>query len=191
MQALAAGPVPAPRRQVVVGTTLGAVAMSMLAGGMFAVWMRQRNENVEATGHWLPDGVVIPEVPANVMLIAFIGVCSFAQWAVWSAKRDDRPHTAMALGVTVLTAVMVINAQAFIYAQMGVGIGDGTYGAMFYGITGMFMALMIIGVIFSAVTAFRYIGGRSDAEIVAAHAIYWYTMSAIFAGIWFFVYITK
>jgi len=54
------------------------------------------------------------------------------------------------------------------------------------------MLLMIIGVVFSAVAAFRYIGGRSgDQEILVSHAIYWYAMSAIFAAIWFLVYVTK
>lgn len=191
MQALAAGPAPAPRRQVIVGASLACAAMLMLAGGMMAVWSRQRRNQVELVGHWLPEGVVIPEVQANIMLIGFFGICTFAQWAVWAAKRNDRGHAAFALGVTVLTVVMVINAQASIYDRMGLGIGDGTYEAMFYGITGMFLALMAIGIVFSAVTAFRFIGGRSDMDIVAAHAIYWYTMAVIYAALWFVVYITK
>ena len=70
--------------------------------------------------------------------------------------------------------------------------GDGTYAAMFYAITGMFMVLMIAGLLFTVVAAFRYIGGRSgDQEILVSHAIYWYAMSAIYAAIWFLVYVTK
>lgn len=191
MQALEAGPAPAPRRQLIVGSALASVAMAMLVGGMLAVWSLQRRRTVEIGETWLPDGVTIPEVAVNVALLAFIGICTFAQWAVYAAKRDDRGHTAFALGATVLTAVMVINAQAFVYADMGLGIGDGTYAAMFYAVTGVFVALMIIGIIFSTVAAFRFIGGRSDHEIVAAHAIYWYAISAIFAAIWFVVYVTK
>ncbi len=112
----------------------------MLTGSMLAVWALQRREAIDATGTWLPDGVTIPEVPTNVMLIAFIGICVFGQWAVWSAKRNDRPHTVLALGCTALVALLVINAQAFVYDRMGLGVGDGTYAAMFYAITGMFMA---------------------------------------------------
>jgi heme/copper-type cytochrome/quinol oxidase subunit 3 len=86
----------------------------------------------------------------------------------------------------------VINAQAFVYVRMGLGIGDGTYAVMFYAITGMFMLLMIVGVVFTTVAAFRYIGGRSgDQEILVSHAIYWYAMAAIYAAIWFLVYVTK
>jgi cytochrome c oxidase subunit 3 len=192
MQALPAAPAPAPQRQMLVGTALAVVAMLMLTGSMLAVWALQRREAIDFSGRWLPESVTIPEVPTNVMLIAFIGICVFGQWAVWSAKRNDRPHTVLALGCTGLVALMVINAQAFVYVRMGLPIADGTYAVMFYAITGMFMLLMIIGVVFTVVAAFRYIGGRSgDQEILVSHAIYWYAMSAVYSAIWFLVYVTK
>lgn len=191
MHALPAAPPPAPRRQVLVGASLAVAAMFALTGSMLAVWALQRSEALDSPGTWLPDGVVIPEVPSNVMLIAFIGICVFGQWAVWSARRNDRPHAVFALGCSALVALLVINAQAFIYHEMGLGIADGTYAVMFYAITGMFVTLMIVGLVFTAVAAFRYIGGRGDQEILVAHAIYWYAMAAIFASIWFLVYVTK
>ncbi|HSP29046.1 MAG TPA: cytochrome c oxidase subunit 3, partial [Ilumatobacteraceae bacterium] len=183
MHALPAAPAPAPQRQMLVGASLAVVAMVMLTGSMLAVWALQRREAIDTTGTWLPDGVTVPEVPTNVMLIAFVGICVFGQWAVWSAKRNDRPHAVLALGCTALVALLVINAQAFVYYRMGIGVADGTYAAMFYALTGMFMVLMIAGVVFTTVAAFRYIGGRSgDQEILVSHAIYWYAMSAIFAA---------
>lgn len=192
MHALPAAPPPAPRRQVLVGTSLAVVAMVMLAGSMLAVWALQRREAIDATGAWLPDGVTIPEVPTNVMLLAFVGMCVFGQWAVWSAKRDDRPHTALALGCTLVVGLLIVNAQAYVYHRMELGVGDGTYAAMFYAITGMFMVLMIAGLLFTVVAAFRYIGGRTgDQEILVSHALYWYAVSAVFAAIWFLVYVTK
>jgi cytochrome c oxidase subunit 3 len=54
------------------------------------------------------------------------------------------------------------------------------------------MLLMIAGLLFTTVTAFRFIGGRTaDRELLVAHALFWYAMSAIYAGIWFLVYVTK
>lgn len=191
MQALTPAPAPAPERQVIIGSAVASMAMIMLTGGMLAVWSEQRTTFVEQDGTWLPSGVVIPEVAANVALIAFIGICTFAQWAVWAVRRNDRGHTAFALAATALTSIMVINAQAYIYSDMGLGIGDGAYATMFYAVTGMYMLLLIIGVIFTAVTAFRSIGGRSDGNIVVAHAIYWYTMAAVSTAVWFVVYVTK
>ncbi len=120
--------------------------------------------------------------PANVALIAFIAICTFAQWAVWSVKRQDRGHAALRSASRRSPQSWSLMPRAFIYAQVGLGISDGAYATMFYAITGMFTFLMIIGVVFTAVTAFRSIGGRSDNAIVVAHAIYWYTMAAIFSA---------
>ncbi len=192
MYALPAGPIPAPQRQTLVGSAFAAMAIIMLTGGMLAVWLLQRDDALDAGEAWLPEGVAIPEVPANVMLIAFLGLCVFAQWAVWSAKRNDRGHTVFALAITMLMALLVVNAQAYIYHEMELGIADGTYQVMFYAVTGMFMVLMIVGILFSVVAAFRFTGGRTgDRELVAAHAIYWYTIAAVFTALWFVVYVTK
>ncbi len=191
MQALPAGDAAAPRRQVIIGSAVASAAMIMLTGGMLAVWSEQRTDFVDRDGHWLPEGVVIPEVAANVILLAFIGVCVFAQWSVWSVARRDRGNTALSFGVLALTAVMIINAQAYIFSAMGLGIADGAYATMFYAVTGMFTLLMIVGIVFTSVAAFRSIGGRNDNGIVVAHAVYWYTMAAVYAAIWFVVYVTK
>jgi heme/copper-type cytochrome/quinol oxidase subunit 3 len=192
MYALPAGPVPAPQRQTLVGSAFAAMAMIMLAGGMLAVWLMQRDATLEAGEVWIPEDVAIPEVPANVMLIAFLGLCVFAQWAVWSARRSDRAHTVFALVITILMALLIINAQAYIYHDMGLVLADGTYQVMFYALTGMFLVMMIVGILFSTVATFRYTGGRTgDRELVAAHAIYWYTTAAVFTALWFVVYVTK
>ncbi|MEP1124159.1 MAG: cytochrome c oxidase subunit 3 [Ilumatobacter sp.] len=192
MEAIAAGPAPAPRNQLLVGTTLASIAMVMLTGGMLAVWAVKRSASIEAGSAWLPGSVTVPEVPTNVMLIAFPALCSFAQWAVWAAKRNDRANTVFALGTTAFVALLIFNAQAFVWNQMGVGVADGAYGSMFYAITGVFGALMIVGILFTAVAAFRYLGGRTrDREILTAHAIFWYAMTVVYSAIWFLVYVAK
>jgi len=192
MEALSAGPAPAPRNQLLVGTTIASIAMVMLTGGMLAVWAVKRAAVLDTGEAWLPGSVTIPEVPTNVMLIAFPALCSFAQWAVWAAKRDDRANTVFALGTSAFVALLILNAQAFVWSQIGIGVRDGEYGSMFFAITGMFAALMIVGILFSAVTAFRYLAGRTrDREILTAHAIFWYAMTAVYSAIWFLVYVTK
>jgi heme/copper-type cytochrome/quinol oxidase subunit 3 len=160
---------------------------------MLALFLRFREVAVNgADGTWLPKGAHVPMVPANVMLIALLPLCVFAQWAVYSAKRDDRPHTGTALFLVLLLGIALINAQAYIWATMGLAANGGTYNIMFYAVTGVTTALCIVGVVFSAITAFRYLSGReADREVVSAHALYWYCFSAIFALVWFVVYVTK
>ncbi|MBI4884873.1 MAG: cytochrome c oxidase subunit 3 [Actinobacteria bacterium] len=189
---LPAAPLPAPRRQVFVGTAVVCAAAISLLGGMLALYLRLRDQAIDTDGVWLPDGVSIPMVPANVMLIAMLPIGVFAQWAVYSAKRGDRVHTATALGLVALLAVAVINAQANIYVRMNVPAVGGTFNTMFYSLTGVVMALFIAGVVFTSVTAFRYLGGRTaDREIVSAHALYWYFLSFALAMLWFVIYVTK
>ncbi|WP_040495919.1 cytochrome c oxidase subunit 3 [Ilumatobacter nonamiensis] len=192
MEALAAGPAPAPRNQLTVASVFAAVAMIMLTGGMLGVWAVKRSAVVDAGESWLPSGVTVPEVPTNVILIAFPALCSFAQWAVWASKRNDKANTVFALGTSAFVALLIVNAQAFVWNQMGVVVADGEYGSMFYALTGTFMALMVVGLLLSLVSMFRYLAGRTrDREILIAHAIFWYAMTAVYTAIWFLVYVTK
>ena len=196
MLALPSAAAPAPRRQMFVGTALGCVAAGSLVGAMLALWMRFRTEALAVVdGRWVPKGIKVPMVPANTMLLAFVLIFVFAQWAVYAARRDARSHTVMALSLVGFIGLAVINAQAYIYARMKVpvkGTDPTAFSSMFYAVTGTFVALLIIGIGFSAITAFRYLGGRTtDREIVAAHALYWYFLGAVFFALWFVVYVTK
>ena len=196
MLALPSAAAPAPRRQMFVGTALGCVAAGSLIGAMLALWMRFRTDALDVVdGRWVPKGIKVPMVPVNTMLLAFLPIFVFAQWAVYAARRDARSHTVMALSLVGIIGLAVINAQAYIYARMKLPVG-GTeptaFNSMFYAITGTFVALMIIGIGLSAITAFRYMGGRTaDREIVSAHALYWYFLGAVFFALWFVVYVTK
>lgn len=192
MLALPAAPAAAPRRQIFVATALACAAGSALIGAMIAIWVSFRNDALAAGVKWVPKDIVIPEVASNVVLIAFLPACVFAQWAVYSAKRGDRAHTALALGLTALLGLMIINGQAYIYKQMALPAAGGAYNSMFYALTGVFMILMILGVGFSVVSALRYLGGRTtDREPLSAHAMYWYFLAVVYASVWFAVYVTK
>ena len=196
MLALPSAAAPAPRRQMFVGTALGCVAAGSLIGAMLALWMRFRTSALDvANGRWVPKGITVPMVPANTMLLAFLPIFVFAQWSVYAARRDARSHTALGLTLVAVIGVAVVNAQAYIYARMKLPINGKTataYNSMFYALTGTFVLLLIIGIGFSVITAFRYMGGRTtDREIVAAHALYWYFLGALFFALWFVVYVTK
>lgn len=192
MLALPTAPAPQPRRQILVGTALVLAGVVAMVGGLIGLYLKFRTTAVDNGEAWLPEGTEFSMVAANVMLITLLPICIFAQWAVYSAKRDDKPHTALALGLTGLIGLAFINAQAFIFATTALPVAQGTYSYLFYAITGVTMALAIIGVAFTSVAAFRYLGGRTaDRAIVSAHALYWYAFSAIFAVVWFVVYVTK
>lgn len=197
--ALPSAQAPAPRRQLLVAVGLASAGVATLIGGMLATWLRMRAAaplREDSAGNqikdWLPADIAIPEVASNVMLISFVFVCLMAQWAVYSARRDDSKHRSMALGITFVLGLALVNAQVAVYAQMGIGVADGTYQAMFYAITGTMLLLIVSAMVFSAVAWFRSIGGRvDDIRVVTAHALYWYVIAAAFAALWFVVYVQK
>lgn len=180
-----------PRRQLFVGTAVACVSGSMLIGSMLAIWVLLR-ERVVSQGERFPVDYIIPEVASNVMLITLWVLCLFAQWAVYSGSRGDRAHAGLALGVTGLLAIAFINAQAFVYVDMAVPIKDDSYGALFYALTGTMLALVVAGLIYSVVAAFKSLGGRLDhAEVLTSYALYWYFVATAYTAVWFVVYVTK
>ncbi len=195
--ALPAAAPPAPRRQLFVATAIAAMAGTMLVGGMLAVWvlLRERYLDEGLAGQAIdrfPVDYIITEVASNVMLMTIWGLCLFAQWAVYSGNRGDRAHTALALAVCGLLAIAFINAQAFVWVDMGVPVAADYYGALFYAMTGTMTAIAIAGLVFSTVAAFRALGGRlRETEILSAHALYWYWAAAAYSAVWFVVYVTK
>jgi heme/copper-type cytochrome/quinol oxidase subunit 3 len=199
MLALPPASQPAARRQVFVGTAVAGAAGFMLIGGMMATWLKFRadapvRESLKRgfIKDWMPDKIVVPEIAANMMLLGLFVICIMAQWAVYSAKRNDRTHTGLALGVTALLALASINAQIAIWTQMGVGANDGAFHSMFYAATGTMTALLLSGFVYTAVAAFRYLGGRTkEVELVSAHALYWYFLTAAFCAVWFVIYVQK
>ena len=141
---------------------------------------------------WLKKDVAIPEVAATTLMFTFVIACVMAQWAVYSAKRNDASHAGLALIVTSMLGVALINGQAAVYMQMGLGILDGPYQTMFYAVTGTMLFLLVTGLVFSLVTMFRVYAGRvRDYQVVSAHALYWYFLAMTFLAMWFVVYVQK
>jgi cytochrome c oxidase subunit III len=190
--ALPPAPAPPPRRQVLVGTAVASMGALMIIGGMLAIYIRLREAARDADQPWVPTSVTIPEVPSNVMLISFFVLVVFAQWAVYAARRRDRVHIGLSLGLVGIIGLAIVNAQAYVYNQMQLPIADSTYASLFYAVTGTMTALVVVGLVFTVVTAFRLLGGReSDQEIVAAHALYWYVLTTAFSAVWLIVYVSK
>lgn len=198
--AMIAPPRTAAKNQILLATVAAGSAAFMLMFGMLAIWMRFRDaaplrassNGVKMIRDWLPADIKIPEVAANTMMITLVMTCVIAQWAVYATRRSDSSHACLALTIVAVLGVAAINAQVAVYVQMGIGIHDGAYQTLFYAITGTMTALLASGVVFSLVALFRALAGRlGDHQIMSAHAIYWYVLTAAFSAMWFIVYVQK
>ena len=101
-----------------------ASAATMLIGGMLAVWIRIREQTLDADEHVGAGGHRDPGGAGQHHADRLLALCVFAQWAVYAARRDDRPHVGLALGLVGLIGLAVINAQAYIYNQMELPIAE-------------------------------------------------------------------
>ncbi len=200
MLALPPAPAPARPRTLLVATALASVGAMALIGGMLAVYTHLRDEAGGSTAAWSPSDVIIPEIATNIMLITMVFASFTVQWAYWAISRNDRRHTYIALALTAIFGLAVLNSQIFVYQQLALpidGAGDADasrYAVLMYAVTGTFVALLVAGILLATVMAFRTLGGRysaRDNEGLAATALYWHVLTAVFTAVWFVVYVVK
>jgi cytochrome c oxidase subunit 3 len=115
------------------------------------------------------------------------------QWAVYSITRDDRTHTYLALGVTLLLGAAFVNQTTFLYHQAAVTLAQAE-GPLFYAVTGGHLAMVVAGMVFIVLMGFRALGGQFSSrqpDGIAAAAVFWYATVAVYAVVWVGVYIMK
>jgi len=197
---LPAGPQPAPRRQLLVGTGVVSAAGALLIGGMLSIWLRFRDaaplressDGLKQIKDWLPEDLKMAEVLTNVGLVTVGVACIMAQWAVYSSRRKDSRHTSMALGMTLLMSLALLNGLVAVYPNMEIVLADGPYQTMFYAITGTLITFVLSGVAFTLAALFKSTGGRAgNTDLMNAHALYWYFLSAAYTAVWFVVFVQK
>lgn len=177
------------RRELLFGTALvtGGVVMALLT--LVGQYIATRDA---AGAAWLADNQ-IPLTQPNMQLVT-IGMSAVTmQWAFWAIARDDRYHAYMALGVTLLLGAAFVNQTTFLYSMAGVTMSQAE-GPLFYAVTGGHLAMVIAGMVFIALMAFRALGGSFSSrqpDGIGAAAVFWYACIGLYALIWFAVYVQK
>jgi heme/copper-type cytochrome/quinol oxidase subunit 3 len=178
---------------LLIGTVYALSAIVMAFAALLTIYVRSRADVLASGQKWLPNGVDIPLTPGTMGLITLGISAVIVQWAVYSIGHDDRRHTYMALALAVLMGAAFINAMAFYYSQMKITVHD-KVGLLIFAITGAHIAMVGAGVLFMGLVAFRTFGGQysgRDREGLVAAAIYWYVTIAVYAVIWYTIFVTK
>ena len=186
-------PPPARPRVLLVATSLASAATLMAMGGLLALYLRERSLGIEADGVWLPEGVTIPLTPANMSLVGFGLSLVFMHWAVDAIGKDDRRHTWMAFGTVILVGAFHFVGTGFLYNQTGFAVNT-PEGALFYAVTGAHLVMTGAGLLFTALMAFRTLGGQysaKDREGVIAATMFWWAVCITYSLIWYAIYVTK
>lgn len=189
-----AAPAPPGRpRVLLVGTVFASAAVVMAFAGMVGLYLAARAESIAETGGWLPEGVTIPLVPGNMGLVTLVMSAVTMHWALYSIGDDDRRNTYLALGVTLVLGLAFLNGMAYYFTQIGLSVRE-PVGVLVYGIVGAHMAMVGTGLLFTALMAFRALGGQysaRDREGIAAATLFWYVTIAVYVVIWYAVFVSK
>jgi cytochrome c oxidase subunit 3 len=187
-------PVPQRPRVLLVGTALTAAAVSAAIGGMVALYTELRSQSLAAEGSWLPEDTSVPLTPGNVGLVSLLMSAVTVAWAVYALRNEDRSHAYFALWWTFVFGIASVVDTAYLWQQMGLGINDSPQAVLIYGITGAHTAMIGGGLLFMLVMGFRALGGQLTgraAEGLNAAALFWYATIAVYAVVWYAIYITK
>ncbi len=190
-------PAPPPRRSrnSLVGTSFAVLGMFMYFGVLVAVYLSERADLLEGGGSWIPSGTDISLSAPTVIFWTFLLSIVIMQWAVYATRRNDRRHGLMALVLTGLFGVAVINQFFFIFRQMELEIEGGSRAApLIYTILGSFILALVVGLIFLLVSAVRISAGDDTSpstQIVSSAAIYWYSLVFIYFILWLIIFVTK
>lgn len=185
------------RRTLQVGTGFAGAAVLMYFGGLLGVYFSERADFLRANPgqSWIPSGARIELTAPTVMAWTLLLSVVTMQWAVHATARDDRRHTLLALVVTAMFGVAVINQTAFQYAQMGLVIDGGSLAApLIYTISGSHLALVVVALIFLFVMVMRSLTApQTSAHLdgMTAAALLWHVMVFVYLVIWVGVFVTK
>lgn len=193
---LLASTAPEPRRPrvLLVGAAFAAAASALLVLSMLAAYLQLRGDRIDNGVTALPDGVVLPLTPGNMGLATLAMSVITMAWIVHSLRTDDRKHAYLALGLTILLGVAFINSTAYLYQQMAMPLTASGTSGLLYAVTAAHLVMVAVGLVFMAVMGFHALGGQltgRDAEGMSAAALYWYVTVAVYAAVWYGVYITK
>ena len=114
-------------------------------------------------------------------------------WGEEGAKRGKRGQQLGGLGVGILLGVVFLVVQGFECRAKSYGLSSGSYGSLYFTVTGFHMAHVIAGVLMLVAvflwSAAGYFNPRRHAPVSIA-AIYWHFVDAVWLAVFFTYYVS-
>ena len=180
-------------RTLVTGAVLGSITSVMFFAGLFAIYFSMRADANAWGSEWFPEGAIQLVSGGMNMATLSLSVVTMA-WAVRSVSNNDRIHAYLALGLTALFGVAVINQTVFYLNDIGLPVDYSKATTLLFTIVGAHMTMLGIGVIWNLLLLIRAFGGqdtRRHQDLVSALSFYWYAGVAVYSIIWIGIYIAK
>ena len=188
--------VPAPPVRpstLMVGTALATGAVVMFFAGLFAGYFSMRADTMAWGSEWLPEGA-IQLSPGGMNMATLVVATVTMAWAVHSVAGNDRIHAYLALALTAVMGIAMINQTVFYFNDIGLPIDYSTSTTLLFTIVGAHLVMVGIGVLWGGLLLLRAFGGqdtRRHRALVSAAALYWYATVAVYTVMRGGIYIAK
>ena len=150
-------------------------------------------DTVAGTGQFSTIGAWGIPVWNTIILLSSSVTVTFAHWAL---KKNQRTALFVWMVITVVLGFLFLYLQAFeyihAYAELGLTLGTGVYGATFFMLTGFHGFHVTIGAIILAVITIRCLMGHFKPDHhfgFEAAAWYWHFVDTVWVGLFIFVYV--
>ncbi len=175
-----------------LGILLFIVSEAMLFGAFFASYFFLRV--VSNDGPWPPEGFELPVAVAGVNTAILVSSSFTMHWALESIRKGNRRGMQLGLLTTLMLGATFLFIQINEYVHIGFSIRDGAFGSIFYGLTGLHGAHVLVGITlltFATIRAFRgHFGPKAKDHLgVEVPGIYWHFVDVMWIIVFTVVYI--
>lgn len=163
----------------ILGMVLFVASEAMFFAAFFGAYFTIRSSSPS----WPPKGVPPLEINvATLLTVILVSSSLVLQIALRSIRTGDPRRAMLWLALTIALGVAFLGLQLYDYSQLGFGVRDGTFGTLFYVMTGLHMAHVFGGVAFLALVFGQGVSGllsRTNYEPLEAGAIYWHFVDVV------------
>lgn len=140
------------------------------------------------SGEWPPPPIEAPELEAiGLFSIILLGSSAPMVWAEHGIREGQQWRLRLGLLLTFLMGAAFSCFQAVEYVELDFGIKDNAYGSLFYTITGLHGAHVIVGLLMILMIMVKAWMGKFSGErhlLVEMVGLYWHFVDAV----WVFVF---
>jgi cytochrome c oxidase subunit III len=173
----------------VLGMLLFIASEVMLFGAFFTAYFFVRVVN---GAEWPQPPFHLPVFVAGVNTAILVTSSFTMHWALQGIKRDNRVVLKAGLVLTLAMGLVFLLTQVREYSRVGFSPGDGAFGTIFYGLTGLHGAHVFVGLtilFFATVRAFRGHYSAAHHHGVEIPGIYWHFVDVMWIVVYTTIYI--
>ncbi len=163
----------------ILGMVLFVASEAMFFAAFFGAYFTIRS----GSSTWPPKGIPDLKIDiATILTVILVSSSIVLQIGIRSIRTGDPRRAMVWLGLTIVLGLTFLGLQLYDYSQLGFGVKDGTFGTLYYVMTGLHMAHVFGGVVFLSLVFGQGASGflsRTRYEPLEAGSIYWHFVDVV------------